>query len=74
LSTARAGPSSGSPAPEHAKRFVRGAGAAQGGAGLGLSIVDTLARCMGAKLVLFSPPDGRRNGFEARIVWQASLQ
>jgi signal transduction histidine kinase len=49
-------------------------GAAQGGAGLSLSIVDTLARRMGAQLVLFSPPDGRRNGLEARIVWQASLQ
>jgi uncharacterized protein (DUF1015 family) len=46
--------------------------AAESGAGLGLSIVDTLARRMGAKLVLSSPPEGRRNGFEARLVWQTS--
>jgi len=58
--------------PSLTKRFARGSGAAQSGAGLGLSIVDTLARRMGAKLVLVSPPDGRRNGFEARLVWQTS--
>ena len=49
-----------------------GSGAAKSSAGLGLSIVDTLARRMGAKLVLVSPPDGRRNGLEARLVWQTS--
>ena len=53
-------------------RFARGSGAAASGAGLGLSIVDTLARRMGAKLVLSSPPEGRRNGFEARLVWPVS--
>jgi len=58
--------------PSLMKRFARGSGAAQSGAGLGLSIVDTLARRMGAKLELISPPDGRRNGFEARLVWRAS--
>jgi two-component system OmpR family sensor kinase len=58
--------------PSLTKRFARGSGAAESGAGLGLSIVDTLARRMGAKLVLVSPPDGRRNGFEARLVWQTS--
>ncbi len=58
--------------PSLTKRFARGAGAAQSGAGLGLSIVDTLARRMGAKLVLSSPPEGRRHGFEARLVWQTS--
>jgi len=58
--------------PSLTKRFARGSGAAQSGAGLGLSIVDTLARRMGAKLVLVSPLDGRRNGFEARLVWQTS--
>jgi len=58
--------------PSLTKRFARGPGAAQSGAGLGLSIVDTLARRMGAKLVLVSPLDGRRNGFEARLVWQTS--
>ena len=54
------------------KRFARGAGAAGSGAGLGLSIVDTLARRLGAKLVLISPVEGRRVGFEARLVWQSS--
>ena len=58
--------------PSLMKRFARGSGAAASGAGLGLSIVDTLARRMGAKLVLISPPEGRRNGFEARLVWPVS--
>lgn len=53
------------------KRFTRGAGATGGGAGLGLSIVDTLARRMGAKLVLISPLEGQTAGFEARLVWRA---
>ena len=53
-------------------RFARGSGAAGGGAGLGLSIVDTLARRMGAKLVLSSPVEGHRTGFEARLVWNAT--
>ena len=53
------------------KRFTRGSGAGGSGAGLGLSIVDTLARRMGALLLLRSPVDGQR-GFEARIVWQSS--
>jgi two-component system OmpR family sensor kinase len=52
-----------------AKRFVRGPDSRSGGAGLGLSIVDTLARRMGARLVLASPPPGEARGFEARIVW-----
>lgn len=54
------------------KRFARGAGAAGEGAGLGLSIADTLARRMGARLVLSSPPTGRRRGFEARLVWKSA--
>ncbi len=54
------------------KRFARGAGAAGSGAGLGLSIVDTLARRMGAKLVLQSPLEGRQSGFEARLEWPAA--
>ncbi len=58
--------------PSVTKRFARGSGAAESGAGLGLSIVDTLAKRMGATLVLVSPPEGRRNGFEARIVWRVS--
>jgi two-component system OmpR family sensor kinase len=58
--------------PSLMKRFARGSGATGSGAGLGLSIVETLARRMGAKLVLVSPPEGRRNGFEARLVWQKS--
>ena len=55
------------------KRFVRGAGAAGGGAGLGLSIVETLARRMGARLVLRSPPEGTSAGFEARLVWDPTI-
>ena len=54
------------------KRFARGAGAEGSGAGLGLSIVETLARRMGAKLVLVSPLPGHRAGFEARLVWPAT--
>ena len=53
------------------KRFARGSGAGGSGAGLGLSIVDTLARRMGASLLLRSPLDGQR-GFEARVVWESS--
>jgi two-component system OmpR family sensor kinase len=58
--------------PRLMKRFARGSGAAESGAGLGLSIVDTLARRMGAKLDLISPPEGHRTGFEARLVWHLS--
>lgn len=53
-----------------AKRFARGAKAEGEGAGLGLAIVETLARRMGARLVLASPATGQRKGFEARIVWE----
>jgi two-component system OmpR family sensor kinase len=56
------------------KRFARGAGAVGGGAGLGLSIVDTLARRMGAHLVLLSPAEGQRAGFEARLVWRTAAK
>lgn len=55
------------------KRFARGAGAEAGGAGLGLAIVETLARRMRARLVLASPASGQRAGFEARIVWDDSV-
>ena len=60
--------------PSLIKRFARGAGAAGTGAGLGLSIVETLARRMGAKLVLVSPLEGRSAGFEARLVWPAKSE
>ena len=56
--------------PSLVKRFARGSAAAGSGAGLGLSIVETLARRMGAKLVLNSPPEGLRSGFEARLEWR----
>ena len=56
--------------PSLQKRFARGANARGSGAGLGLSIVDTLARRMGAKLVLRSPPDGQAAGLDARLVWE----
>ena len=73
LSVADDGP--GVPAhdvPSLAKRFVRGSGAAAGGAGLGLSIVATLARRMGADFEIQSPPEGRRHGLEARLTWPRS--
>ena len=54
------------------RRFTRAADAPPGGAGLGLSIVDTLARRMGARLELVSPPTGLARGFEARLVWDAA--
>ena len=41
------------------------------GAGLGLSIVQTLARRLGATLTLASPAPGARSGFEARLTWPA---
>lgn len=53
-----------------AKRFARGADSKGAGAGLGLSIVETLARRMGAKLTLKSPAEGQTVGFEARLVWE----
>ncbi len=53
-----------------ARRFARSRNALGTGAGLGLSIVDTLARRMGARLVLRSPPASQPRGFEARIVWR----
>jgi two-component system OmpR family sensor kinase len=56
------------------KRFARGTAAAGSGAGLGLSIVDTLARRMGARLVLLSPAEGQPAGFEARLVWRTAAQ
>jgi two-component system OmpR family sensor kinase len=56
------------------KRFARGKNAAAGGAGLGLSIVNTLARRMGAKLDLRSPGEGQAAGFEARLAWPAQPQ
>ncbi|MFO1316980.1 MAG: HAMP domain-containing sensor histidine kinase [Burkholderiales bacterium] len=56
--------------PSLLKRFARGAAAKGAGAGLGLSIVDTLARRMGARLVLTSPPAGQASGLDARLVWE----
>ncbi len=53
------------------RRFARGTGAGGQGAGLGLSIVQTLARRLGAKLTLNSPAAGARCGFEARLSWAA---
>ena len=57
--------------PRLAKRFARGTEAAGQGAGLGLSIVQTLARRLGATLTLASPAPGARSGFEARLTWPA---
>jgi two-component system OmpR family sensor kinase len=47
-------------------RFGR-SGEAGYGNGIGLSIVATLVDRMGAKLVLQSPPEGRKTGFRARV-------
>ncbi|MFO1306517.1 MAG: HAMP domain-containing sensor histidine kinase [Burkholderiales bacterium] len=58
--------------PSLTQRFVRGSGAPAGGAGLGLSIVATLARRMGAELTIESPGEGPRHGFTARLTWPAS--
>jgi two-component system OmpR family sensor kinase len=55
--------------PQLTQRFKRGSGAAGDGAGLGLAIVDMLARRLGARLVLHSPPGGEATGFEARLCW-----
>jgi two-component system OmpR family sensor kinase len=52
------------------RRFARSSTALGSGAGLGLSIVDTLARRMGARLLLRSPATGQSHGFEARLVWR----
>jgi signal transduction histidine kinase len=57
--------------PSLVKRFARGTRAAGSGAGLGLSIVETLARRMGATLTLRSPAEGLPRGFEARLAWAA---
>ena len=57
--------------PSLVKRFARGTRAAGSGAGLGLSIVETLARRMGATLALRSPAEGLPRGFEARLAWAA---
>lgn len=47
-------------------RFIRGASPAPG-AGLGLSIADSLAKQMGASLDFASPAHGFPDGFEARL-------
>lgn len=40
------------------------------GYGLGMSIVSTVVQRHRAQLVLLSPPEGRAQGFEARVVFQ----
>jgi two-component system OmpR family sensor kinase len=55
--------------PALTQRFVRGQGAEGSGAGLGLSIVATLARRLGARLVLESPPPGVATGLEVSLIW-----
>lgn len=57
--------------PTLTERFTRGSrgtGAGQG-AGLGLAIVAMLARRLGARLTLRSPPPAAATGFEARLYW-----
>ncbi len=62
--------------PTLTERFRRaGNGSAVGlGAGLGLSIVAMLARRLGARLALNSPPAGAAAGFEARLSWPRSAK
>lgn len=48
------------------QRFARGASAAEG-TGLGLALVDTIARQAGGRLELISPVEGQADGFEARL-------
>ena len=55
--------------PTLTRRFARGKGAGGTGAGLGLSIVSILARRLGARLSLHSPPRGRPQGLEAQLLW-----
>jgi len=64
------GPGSDRDVASLTRRFVRGGHGE--GAGLGLSIVETLARRMGARLKLASPPDGMAHGFEASLRWSAA--
>ncbi|MDH5285550.1 MAG: HAMP domain-containing histidine kinase [Betaproteobacteria bacterium] len=61
------GPGSDRDVASLTRRFVRGGHGE--GAGLGLSIVETLARRMGARLTLASPPEGAARGFEAKLQW-----
>jgi two-component system OmpR family sensor kinase len=49
-------------------RFVRGASLAEG-AGLGLSIVQSIMIQMGGVLMLFSPPRQHAGAFEASLLW-----
>lgn len=50
-------------------RFERGGRKGAHGAGLGLSIVEEIMRQAGGRLDLFSPARGRRDGFEATLVF-----
>jgi two-component system OmpR family sensor kinase len=54
-------------------RFVRGASSAEG-AGLGLSIVQSMMKQMGGVLKLFSPPRQRAGAFEASLIWRAGVE
>jgi two-component system OmpR family sensor kinase len=54
-------------------RFVRGASPAEG-AGLGLSIVQSMMIQMGGVLNLFSPPRQHAGAFEASLIWHAGIE
>jgi two-component system, OmpR family, sensor kinase len=54
-------------------RFVRGASLAEG-AGLGLSIVQSMMMQMGGVLKLFSPPRQHAGAFEASLIWYAGVE
>lgn len=57
--------------PRLLRPFERGASAAEG-SGLGLAMVETIARQSGARLELRSPAAGRARGFEATLVFDAA--
>lgn len=54
-------------------RFERAGPKGAPGTGLGLSIVDEIMRQAGGQLELFSPARGRRDGFEAMLVFSTEL-
>lgn len=58
--------------PTLIKPFERGGARRAPGAGLGLSIVEQIMRQAGGRLELASPVPGRKDGFEARLIFPGS--
>jgi two-component system OmpR family sensor kinase len=53
------------------QRFARASSRPEG-AGLGLSIVDTIMTQTGGRIVLTSPAPGKPDGFSAMLAWPAA--